>query len=45
MSNLKFTFSDITSFLLDNLSGLKERLYSGLHSVKTGSTTTHTQRH
>ena len=29
MSDLKFTFSDVTSFLPDSLSGLK-KLYSGL---------------
>ena len=30
MSALKFTLSDVTSFLTDNLSGLKKKLYSGL---------------
>ena len=30
MSALKFILSDVTSFLTDNLSGLKKKLYSGL---------------
>ena len=33
MSDLKFTLSDVTLFLPDNLSGLLKKLYLGLYNV------------
>ena len=34
MSSLKFSLSDVSSFLPENLSGLKKNIYSGLHIAK-----------